>query len=85
MTVTGKTKASFPLDLDNCYKRGARYRLISESGVTSMCAHVEVDAIVEFACLDVAEGLGDELKMICDVQIAGGFTYVLILLNPDGS
>lgn len=71
MEVTGKAKAAFALDLDDLYRRGAR--LIHESvecGVTSMRAHVEVDAIVGFACLDVAESLRDKFKMICEVQIA---------------
>jgi cytosine/adenosine deaminase-related metal-dependent hydrolase len=75
MTITGKAKVSFPLDLDDLYRRGAR--LIRESvecGVTSMRAHVEVDAIVGFACLDVAEALRDKFKLICDVQIAGSPT-----------
>jgi cytosine/adenosine deaminase-related metal-dependent hydrolase len=72
MEVTGRAKVAFPFDLDDLYSRGAR--LIRESvecGVTSMRAHVEVDAIVGFACLDVAGALRDKFKMICKVQIAG--------------
>jgi cytosine/adenosine deaminase-related metal-dependent hydrolase len=75
MEVTGKAKAAFALDLDDLYRRGAR--LIRESvecGVTSMRAHVEVDSIVRFACLDVAESLRDKFKTICKVQIAGRVT-----------
>lgn len=49
-----------------------------------MRAHVEVDSIVGFACLDVAEALRDKYKMICEVQIVGkvhGVSYKL--LNAD--
>ncbi|RDB18021.1 Cytosine deaminase [Hypsizygus marmoreus] len=71
LEVTGRAKAAFPLDLNDLYDRGAR--LIRESvqfGVTSMRAHVEVDSIVGFACLDVAQALQRKFELICDVQIA---------------
>ncbi|KAG6890809.1 hypothetical protein C0995_003242 [Termitomyces sp. Mi166 len=72
LEVTGRAKAAFPLDLDDLYSRGAR--LIRESvqyGVTSMRAHVEVDKIVGFSCLDVAQVLRRNFEKVCDVQIAG--------------
>ena len=71
--------------MEDLYRRGER--VIRESigcGVTSMRAHVEVDSIVGFACLDVAEALRDKYKMICEVQIVGkvhGVSYKL--LNAD--
>lgn len=36
-----------------------------------MRAHVEVDDIVRFACLDVALQLKNDFKDICEVQISG--------------
>jgi len=74
MTITSKAKAGFPSHLDDLYRRGLR--LIEESvenGVTSMRAHVEVDTIVGFSCLDVALDLKARYKDVCDVQIAGAF------------
>lgn len=74
MELTGRAKAAFPLDLDDLRARGAR--LIRESvqyGVTSMRAHVEVDSIVGFCCLDIAQTLQKEFRTLCDVQIAGEF------------
>ncbi|KAF5382765.1 hypothetical protein D9615_002934 [Tricholomella constricta] len=76
LETTGKAKAAFPLDLDDLFDRGAR--LIRESvqcGVTSMRAHVEVDKIVEFSCLNVAQALRSKFERICDVQIAGRFLF----------
>ncbi|KAF8073791.1 hypothetical protein FPV67DRAFT_1738326 [Lyophyllum atratum] len=64
-------KAAFPANLVDLYDRGAR--LIRESvecGVTSMRAHVEVDKLVGFSCLDVAQALRSRFQSICDVQIA---------------
>jgi hypothetical protein len=72
MSITLKAKEAFPSRLDDLYNRGAR--LVEESvenGVTSMRAHVEVDTIVGFSCLDVALDLKSRYKDICDVQIAG--------------
>ncbi|KAF5360476.1 hypothetical protein D9756_004727 [Leucocoprinus leucothites] len=71
MNITAKAKAGFPLSLEDLYQRGSR--LIEESvenGVTSMRAHVEVDTVVGFSCLDVALDLKSRYKDICDVQIA---------------
>ncbi|KAG6841980.1 hypothetical protein C0991_004471 [Blastosporella zonata] len=62
-------KAGFSLDLDDLYARGAR--LIRESvqcGVTSMRAHVEVDTIVGFSCLDVAQALSKEFRKLFFAQ-----------------
>lgn len=78
MAVTAKVKAGFPTDVGDLYQRGAR--LIEESvenGVTSMRAHVEVDAIVGFSCLDVASKLKARYRDVCDVQIAGGSALIL--------
>lgn len=36
-----------------------------------MRAHVEVDDIVRFTCLDAALRLKEEFKHICEVQISG--------------
>jgi cytosine/adenosine deaminase-related metal-dependent hydrolase len=72
MKVTAEAKKTFPFDPDDLYARGARViRESLECGVTSMRAHVEVDTIVGFACLDVAQALQNEYKTICDIQIAG--------------
>ncbi|KAF9454709.1 hypothetical protein P691DRAFT_716456 [Macrolepiota fuliginosa MF-IS2] len=82
MTVTAKAKEKFPMNTDDLYQRGAR--LIEESvenGVTSMRAHVEVDAIVGFSCLDVASKLKAQYKDICDVQIAV-FAQEALFRNP---
>lgn len=72
MKVTAKAKAKFSLDKDDLLLRGRR--LVRESidcGVTSMRAHVEVDSIVRFSCLEVASRLKEEFKMLCEIQIAG--------------
>ncbi|EKM79446.1 hypothetical protein AGABI1DRAFT_106927 [Agaricus bisporus var. burnettii JB137-S8] len=71
MAFTAKAKQSFPADLDDLYRRGAQ--LIEESvenGVTSMRAHVEVDEIVRFSCLEVAIKLKAQYEDICYIQIA---------------
>ena len=65
-------KATFASRTDDLYERGKR--LIRESvasGVTSMRAHVEVDAIVGSTCLEVGLRLSEEFKGACDVEIAG--------------
>ena len=79
MTITSKAKAGFHSCLDDLYRRGSR--LIEESvenGVTSMRAHVEVDTIVGFSCLDVALDLKTRYKDVCDVQIAGEFDCLIL-------
>ncbi|KAG6814261.1 hypothetical protein H0H92_015376 [Tricholoma furcatifolium] len=71
LEVTGQAKMAFPMDPGDLYARGAR--LIRESvqcGVTSMRAHVEVDKIVGFSCLNVAQELQSDFRKVCDVQIA---------------
>ncbi|KII87842.1 hypothetical protein PLICRDRAFT_649240 [Plicaturopsis crispa FD-325 SS-3] len=70
MEVTKKAKAKFHQRREDLYARG--HRIITESleyGVTSIRAHVEIDKVVRFACLDVALKLADEWKGSCDVQI----------------
>lgn len=77
MEFTAKAKQSFPADLDDLYRRGAQ--LIEESvenGVTSMRAHVEVDEIVRFSCLEVAIKLKAQYEDICYIQIAGVFLFL---------
>ncbi|KLO12194.1 Metallo-dependent hydrolase [Schizopora paradoxa] len=71
LRVTSAVKAGFVERTDDLYARGRR--LIQESvasGVTSMRAHVEVDAIVGSACLEVGLRLSEEFKDVCDVEIA---------------
>jgi len=83
MAITSKAKTGFPSRLDDLYRRGSR--LIEESvehGVTSMRAHVEVDTIVGFSCLDVALDLKARYKDVCDVQIAGAFDCSLLPFPP---
>ncbi|KAJ3564567.1 hypothetical protein NP233_g8212 [Leucocoprinus birnbaumii] len=71
MTITAKAKAGFPSSLDDLQQRGSRLIEDSvENGVTSMRAHVEVDTVVGFSCLDVALDLKSRYKDVCDVQIA---------------
>ncbi|CAK5262820.1 unnamed protein product [Mycena citricolor] len=56
MTVTNEAKAGF--DEVDLYTRG--FNLIRDSvecGVTSMRAHVEIDTVVKFTCLDVGRKL----------------------------
>ncbi|KAF8530794.1 Metallo-dependent hydrolase [Gautieria morchelliformis] len=67
--VTSKAKASY--QSDDLLSRGRA--LILESvkyGVTAMRAHVEVDAIVQFKCVDAGLLLKEELQHICDVGLA---------------
>lgn len=85
MNVTAKAKRDFPKNTDDLYRRGAR--LIEESvenGVTSMRAHVEVDGIVGFSCLDVAIKLKAQYKEICDVQIAGALLLPYLFVRLPG-
>lgn len=72
LRVTAKAKAGFPHDLQDLYDRGKRLILRSvEFGVTSVRAHVEVDKTVKRYCLQAGLQLKEELKHLCDVQIAG--------------
>lgn len=69
LQVTSEAKASYTYE--SLIARGKD--LILESvkyGVTAMRAHVEVDRIVQFACLDVGLQLKEELKEICDIELA---------------
>ncbi|TCD70545.1 hypothetical protein EIP91_002891 [Steccherinum ochraceum] len=69
--VTARAKNDFSHDLEDLYNRGKRLILRSvESGVTSMRAHVEVDKTVQNHCLQVGLRLREDLKHLCDVQIA---------------
>ncbi|EGN98075.1 hypothetical protein SERLA73DRAFT_182935 [Serpula lacrymans var. lacrymans S7.3] len=71
LQVTNKAKAAFPLHLGDLYDRAARLiRESVEAGVTAMRAHVEVDATVEFECLNVGLRLAEEWATVCDIQIA---------------
>ncbi|KAF7365249.1 Metallo-dependent hydrolase [Mycena venus] len=68
LQVTNKAKALF--DRDDLYRRG--YKLIRDSvecGVTSMRAHVEIDATVEFSCLEVGLKLSKDFRDVCDIQL----------------
>ncbi|KAF8590768.1 Metallo-dependent hydrolase [Ramaria rubella] len=69
MEVTSKAKALYRLD--ELLSRGRS--LILESvkyGVTAMRAHVEVDVIVRFKCVDAGLRLKEELGHLCDIGIA---------------
>lgn len=82
MRVTGNTKSGFPLDVQDLYNRGER--VIRESigyGVTVMRAHVEVDSIVRFACLDMALSLRRKYSALCDIQIAGAYTLRFVITS----
>ncbi|GJE98279.1 cytosine deaminase-like protein [Phanerochaete sordida] len=71
LEVTSRAKAAFSSDTADMYARGQR--LIVESvaaGVTRMRAHVEVDTIVQNACLDAALRLKHDYKNCCDVEIS---------------
>lgn len=70
MEVTSKAKASYKLD--DLVSRGRA--LILESvkyGVTAMRAHVEVDDIARFKCVDAGLRLKKELEHLCDIGLAG--------------
>ncbi|KAJ7780627.1 hypothetical protein DFH07DRAFT_910153 [Mycena maculata] len=69
MQLTNRAKAAF--NLDDLYHRG--YKLIRDSlecGVTSMRAHVEIDTVVDFSCLEVGLRLNKIFRDVCDVQLA---------------
>ncbi|KAJ6559222.1 hypothetical protein DFH09DRAFT_523309 [Mycena vulgaris] len=69
LKVTSQAKGSF--NPDDLYARG--YKLIRDSlecGVTSMRAHVEIDTVVEFACLEVGLKLNKVFRQFCDIQVA---------------
>lgn len=69
-------KAEFPHRIDDLYARGARIiRESVEYGVTAMRAHVEVDTLVGFACLEAAQKLQGDYRTQCDIQIAGAYLY----------
>ncbi|KAF9013511.1 hypothetical protein BDQ17DRAFT_1297204 [Cyathus striatus] len=71
MQVTNKAKVDFARDINDLYKRGELViRGSVECGVTAMRAHVEVDTLVQFSCIDIALKLQDAYKSVCDVQIA---------------
>jgi cytosine/adenosine deaminase-related metal-dependent hydrolase len=77
MEFTARAKRSFSADPDDLFRRGAQ--LIEESvenGVTSMRAHVEVDEIVGFSCLEVAIKLKAQYEEICYIQVAGVFLFL---------
>ncbi|KAF8655478.1 hypothetical protein AX16_003036 [Volvariella volvacea WC 439] len=83
---TGRVKATFPLNTDDSYDRGAR--LIRESvecGVTFMRAHVEVDSIVGLSCLSVALALKKAFAVRCDLQIAGLYLFLQerLFMSPE--
>jgi cytosine/adenosine deaminase-related metal-dependent hydrolase len=74
MEVTSKVKASY--QSDDLLSRGRA--LIIESvkyGVTAMRAHVEVDTVAQFKCVDAGLFLKEELQHICDVGLAGNLIY----------
>ncbi|KZS92907.1 Metallo-dependent hydrolase [Sistotremastrum niveocremeum HHB9708] len=69
LQVTSQAKAKFTSD--DLLARGRR--LIQESilfGVTCMRAHVEVDDIVQYQCLDAAVQLKREFANSCDILIS---------------
>ncbi|THH08891.1 hypothetical protein EW145_g2390 [Phellinidium pouzarii] len=71
LKVTSDVKATFKDNAEDLYARGNRLVHASvEAGVTSMRAHVEVDNIVNDACLKVGLKLRDKWTGICDIQIA---------------
>lgn len=72
LRVTASAKAHFRDNEDDLLQRGRRLILDSVScGVTSMRAHVEIDATVNMACLNAGLQLKEEMKDLCRVQIAG--------------
>ena len=77
MRVTAKAKSGFANNLEDLYDRGRK--LISQSiecGVTLMRAHVEVDEMVHFACVDAGLRLRKHFKDVCHVQIAGEASFL---------
>lgn len=85
MRITKTAKVAFRGDLHDLYSRGAR--IIRESvhfGVTSMRAHVEVDASVGLACLETALLLQKDYHAQCDVQIASEQYPLSIIMKSSG-
>ncbi|KAF8895390.1 hypothetical protein BD779DRAFT_1668671 [Infundibulicybe gibba] len=71
LKVTGDAKATFSANREDLYLRGERLiRESIEAGVTSMRAHVEVDSLVGFACLNVALTLRYTYRSVCHIQIS---------------
>ena len=69
--MTAEVKATFSVASNSLIERGSR--LIADSvasGVTSIRAHVEVDAIVGSTCLEAAIALRKRWESVCDIHIA---------------
>ncbi|GME47021.1 hypothetical protein GTA08_BOTSDO08690 [Neofusicoccum parvum] len=82
MNLTSQAKSRF--EEDDLLRRGRQ--LIQESihhGVTAMRAFVEVDADVEFKCLDAGLQLKEEFADKCDVQICA-FAQLPLFSGIDG-
>lgn len=82
MDMTGQAKSRF--DQDDLLRRGRL--LVQESiahGVTAMRAFVEVDAGVQFKCLDAGLKLKEEFAERCDVQICA-FAQLPLFSGDDG-
>lgn len=72
LKVTAAAKGKFRANEEDLLQRGRRLILDSvASGVTSMRAHVEVDDVVQFSCVEAGLELKQEMKDVCDVQISG--------------
>ncbi|KAL4250065.1 Metal-dependent hydrolase [Abortiporus biennis] len=71
LQVTAKAKSSFRDNREDLLERGRRLIVESvECGVSGMRAHVEVDDIVDMTCLSVGLQLKEEMKSVCDIQVA---------------
>ncbi|KAE9404069.1 Metallo-dependent hydrolase [Gymnopus androsaceus JB14] len=71
MEVTGIAKAAFPSNKEDLMERGRKLvRESVECGVTSMRAHLEIDGLVGFSCLDAGLHLKEEFHSACYIQIA---------------
>lgn len=82
MEMTGKAKSMF--EEDDLLRRGRQ--LIEESiryGVTVMRAFVEVDAGVQFKCLDAGLKLKEEFSERCEVQLCA-FAQLPLFSGSDG-
>lgn len=72
MRVTARAKRVYAHDPDDLYRRGKRVIVDSlESGVTSMRAHVEIDEVCRYSCLNAATRLQHEYQDLCAIDIAG--------------
>ncbi|KZV96761.1 Metallo-dependent hydrolase [Exidia glandulosa HHB12029] len=83
LRVTGEAKANFTTD--DLITRGRN--LIQQSvkfGVTAMRAHVEVDDMVKFMCLEAGIQLSKASTSICDVQICA-FAQEPIISHPENA